>query len=248
MSATAIVTGSTSDIGKATASLSAKIECNVAVCSRNQNDVNNTVKEINNLCSASNEKEKEKAIGFKCDVSIPSDVNSLVKATMDKFGQIDILINNAGFLVYKNLIDTSDQEWEKVIQINLKGTFLFCKAVLPHMIKKNSGVIINVSSRCGKTDIPNLSAYCASKFGIMGLSESLAREISDYNIKIMIMCPAEINTPMIKKANYSGYTPRSKIEEMYKPEDVAQKILDIISKSEEYKNGQCVEFYSGISQ
>ncbi len=80
----------------------AKIGYNVVVCSRNQNDVNNTVKEINNGYSVSNGKRREKAIEFKCDVSIPSDVNSLVKATMDKFGHIEILINNAGFLVYKN--------------------------------------------------------------------------------------------------------------------------------------------------
>ncbi len=70
------------------------------------------------------------------DFIIPSDVNSLVKSTIDKFGRVDILINNAGFLIYKNLINTSDKEWDKIIQTNLKGTFLFCKTVLPHMIKK----------------------------------------------------------------------------------------------------------------
>ena len=175
-------------------------------------------------------------MGFKCDVSIPSDVNSLVKATIEKFEQVDILINNAGFLTYKNLINITDEEWDKTIQINLKGTFLFCKAILPHMIKKNFGVIINVSSRSGKIGIPNLSAYCASKFGVIGLSGSIAGEVNDYDIRIMTMCPGEINTPMIKKAIYLGYRPRSKIEKMYKPEDVAQKILDMITKRDDYKN------------
>ncbi len=110
----------------------------------------------------------------------PSDVNSLVKATIEMFGRIDGVVNNAGILLYKNLVDISEDEWTKTININLTGTFLFCKTVIPHMVKSNSGVIINVSCGAGKMGFPKLSVYCASKFGVIGLSESLATEVNDY--------------------------------------------------------------------
>jgi 3-oxoacyl-[acyl-carrier protein] reductase len=248
---TAIITGSTKGIGKATAELLAKRGYNVVICSRNQGDIGKTVEEIMPVAKAKNISKNNSApqvMGLKCDVCDTSDVNSLVKATMDMFGGIDVLVNNAGILLYKNLADTSEEEWTKTININLTGTFLFCKTVLPHMLKSNSGVIINVSSGAGKMGFPKLSAYCASKFGVMGLSESLAAEVNDYNIRVMTICPGEIDTQMINDAVNLGYSLHCKRNEMHKPMNVAQKILDMITKTRVYGNAQCVEFYSGISQ
>jgi 3-oxoacyl-[acyl-carrier protein] reductase len=248
---TAIITGSTKGIGKATAGLLAKRGYNVVICSRNQSDIGKTVEEIMSVARAkdtSRNKPATQVMGLKCDVCDASDVNSLVKATMEMFGGIDVLVNNAGILLYKNLVDTSDEEWIKTININLTGTFLFCKTVFPHMVKTNSGVIINVSSGAGKTGFPKLSAYCASKFGVMGFSESLAAEVTDYNIRVMTICPGEIDTQMIYDAVNLGYRLHCKRNEMHKPGDVAQKILDMITKTSMYRNAQCVEFYSGISQ
>ena len=131
---------------------------------------------------------------------------------------------------------------------NLSGTLLFCKTVLPYMVKSKSGVIINVGSGGGKMGFPKLSAYCASKFGVMGLSESVAAEVGDYGIRLMTICPGEIDTQMIGDAVDLGYNLRCKKNEMRKPEDVAQKILDMITKTGSYRNAQCVEFYSGSNQ
>jgi 3-oxoacyl-[acyl-carrier protein] reductase len=104
------------------------------------------------------------ALGIKCDVSISSEVNSLVKSAIEKFGSnsIDILVNNAGVAFNKRLIDTSEEEWNQTINSNLNGAFLFTRAVLPHMISNGSGVILNVNSGAGRAGFSNLSAYCAS--------------------------------------------------------------------------------------
>src|SRR5919198_587020 len=135
----AIITGSSRGIGKETAIILAKKSVNVVVCSRTQSEITSAVEDINNITGNSS------ALGIKCDVSIPSQVNSLVKSAIEKFGSktIDILVNNAGVAFNKKLIDTSEEEWDQMINTNLKGPFLFSKAVLPYMISKGPGVIIN---------------------------------------------------------------------------------------------------------
>ena len=138
-------------------------------------------------------------LGLKCDVTKYSDVKSLVDVSVKRFGKIDILVNNAGIVYFKSILDTTEEEWDKTININLKGTFLFTKEVLTYMIEnKSGGIIINVSSGAGKSGFPNLSAYCASKFGIIGLTESVAKEVNDKNIKVMAICPGGVDTNMIK--------------------------------------------------
>src|ERR671936_2761420 len=161
----------------------AKKSVNVVVCSRTQSEISSTVEEINNLTGNSS------ALGIKCDVSIPSQVNSLVKSAMEKFGSktIDILVNNAGVAFNKKLIDTSEEEWDQTTNTNLKGAFLFTKVVLPYMISKKSGVILNVNSGAGKVGFSNLSAYCASKFGLSGLAESLALEVNAHKNNIRVL-------------------------------------------------------------
>src|ERR687891_624429 len=98
---------------------------------------------------------KANVLGLKCDVSVSSQVNSLIRSTIEKFGSetIDILVNNAGVAFNKRLVDTSEPEWDQTINTNLKGSFLFAKAVLPYMIKRNSGVIVNVNSELAKLDL-----------------------------------------------------------------------------------------------
>ena len=102
-------------------------------------------------------------MGLRCDVSISSHVNSLVQSAVDKFGSetIDILVNNAGVAFDKKLLDTSEEEWDQTIDVNLKGAFLITKAVLPHMIQRKSGTILNVNSGAGKTGFSDLSSHCS---------------------------------------------------------------------------------------
>ena len=236
---TAIVTGSTRGIGKETALLLLKNGMNVIISSKSQDSVDNAIQDIYLKFPS----KKENILGLKCDVSKYSDIKSLVDISIKRFEGIDILVNNAGIIYYRSLIDTTEEEWNKNIDTNLKSVFLFTKEVLPHMIKnKSGGVIVNVSSSAGKSGFPNLSAYCASKFGIIGLTESIAKEVADNNVKVMAICPGGVDTDMIKDIVNEGYDLSSR--NLMKPQQVAKKICDMISNQKDYYNGQSIEFYN----
>ena len=235
---TALVTGSTRGIGKETALLLLQKGLNVIISSRSQEGVDNVIEEILDKFPS----KKENILGLKCDVSKHSEVKTLVDVSVKRFGRIDVLVNNAGIVYFKCLLDTTEEEWDKTIDINLKGVFLFTKEVLPYMIENKSGIIINVSSGAGKYGFPNLSAYCASKFGVIGLTESVAKEVTDNNVKIMAICPGEVYTKMIKDIVKVGYNASNR--NLMKPKEVANKIYDMIFNQNGYYNGQSVEFYN----
>jgi len=234
---TAIITGGGRGIGKEITILLGKQGANVVVCSRTESEINSVVKEIKQLNS------QVSVLGVKCDVSISSQVNSLVKSA-EKFGSktIDILVNNAGVAFNKKLIDTSEEEWDQTINTNLKGAFLFTKAVLPYMIARKSGVILNVNSGAGKAGFSNLSSYCASKFGLLGLAESLALEVDTYNIRVMTIFLGQVATKMWQDFDYSYYEKNK--SRMLSPQDVAAKIVEMIFDAKTYKNGDSVEMYN----
>ena len=139
---------------------------------------------------------------------------------------------------------TSEEEWNQTINTNLKGAFLFAKAVVPYMISNRSGVIINVNSGAGKVGFSNLSAYCASKFGLLGLAESLALEVGTYgkNIRVMTVFLGQVATKMWQEFDYSYYEKNK--SKMLSPQDVAEKIVEMIFDSKSYKNGASVEMYN----
>jgi 3-oxoacyl-[acyl-carrier protein] reductase len=229
---TALVTGSGRGIGKEIAVLLAAKGLNVIVCSRTQTEIDNVLREIKSL-------EGGKAMGKRCDVSIASDVNNLVEEVLKKYGRIDVLINNAGISYVKKLIDTTEKEWDQTLDINLKGPFLLCKASVPHMMKNNLGVIINVSSGAGKVGFEDISAYCASKFGLMGLTESLTWEVANYNIRVMTICPGEVATKMQENVDSSYY--QSNKDNMIQPKTVAEKIVEMVFDYNKYRNGISVD-------
>lgn len=232
---TALVTGSGRGIGRETAILLSEKGFNLIICSRNQNEIDSVVKEIKSFGN-------DKIIGRECDVSVSSQVNALVSDALDIYGRIDVLINNAGISYVKKLIDTTEEEWDSTLEINLKGSFLFCKAIVPHMIKHNYGVIINVSSGAGKVGFEDITAYCASKFGMIGLTESLAREVANYNIRAMTICPGEVATKMQKDIDTQYYELNK--HKMLHPRTVAEKIADMIFSDKEYSNGVSVDLPS----
>lgn len=223
---TAIITGSGRGIGKETAILLAKGGVKVVVCSRTRNEIDDTIKTIRSIHAG--------VFGVECDVSISSQVDSLVKNTVDRFGGIDVLINNAGIIFVKKLADTSEKEWDETLNSNLKSAFLCSKAVLPHM---KAGTIINVSSGAGKAGFENLGAYCASKFGMIGLTESLAWEMAGHDIRVMAICPGEVATKM-QEVDPEYY--RQNKSAMLKPEQVAAKIVEMVFDSR-YTNGQSID-------
>lgn len=227
--ATAIVTGSGRGIGRETVIMLAKRGINVVVCSRTQSEIDDTVGVIKSIHA--------EVVGIKCDVSDSSQVQNLIKRSVEKFGGIDILINNAGIFAVKKLVDTSEKEWDEILDVNLKGAFLCSKAVLPFMLRNNSGTIINVSSGAGKAGFDSLTAYCASKFGMMGFTESLAWEVAGHHIRVMAICPGEVATKM-QEADPEYYSENR--DRMLKPEAVAAKIVDMIF-GKKYRNGQSVD-------
>jgi len=236
---TALITGSTRGIGKETALLLLQKELNVIISSRSQQSVDNVIQEIHDKFPS----KKENILGKKCDVSQQSDVKSLLDISIKTFGKIDILVHNAGIVYFKSIMDTTEEEWDNTIDTNLKGIFLFTKEVLPYMLEnKSDSIIINVSSGAGKSGFPNLSAYCASKFGVIGFTESIANEVADNNVKVMTICPGGVDTKMIEDIVNKGYTLSNR--KLMKPEQVANKIYDMISNQKDYYNGQSVEFYN----
>jgi len=243
---TAIITGSGRGIGKETAILLAKMGANVVICSRTQSEIDSAVKEIkktmiddNKHNDTTNNRFDDRLLGIRCDVGISSEVDYLIKLTIAKFKSINILVNNAGIVYVKKLLDTSEEEWDQTIDSNLKGAFLCTKAALPFIIQNRVGVIINVSSGAGKTGFPDISAYCASKFGMIGLTESLAWEAGNYGIGVMAICPGEVDTKMQEDVDPVYY--RNNKHRMLKPKTVAKKILEMIFEDRRYHNGQSIE-------
>ena len=229
---TALVTGGGRGIGKETAILLAKKGMNVVICSRTQEEIDSVVKEIKSMGN-------NQIMGRKCDVSKSDEVNNLVKEILDKYGRIDVLINNAGITYVKKLVDTTEEEWDHTLDINLKGVFLLSKAILPQMMKNNFGIIINVSSGAGKVGFGDISAYCASKFGMMGLTESLAWEVGNYDIRVMSICPGEVVTKMQEDVDPHYYELNK--HKMLHPRTVAEKITDMVFDDKKYGNGVSVD-------
>ena len=228
----ALVTGGGRGIGRETAILLSKKGLNVIICSRTQKEIDSAVKEIKSIGYG-------QIIGRKCDVSVYSQVNNLVNEALEIYGRIDVLINNAGITYVKKLIDTSEEQWDHTLDVNLKGAFLFCKAIVPHMIQHNYGVIINVSSGAGKVGFEDISAYCASKFGMIGLTESLAREVANYNIRVMTICPGEVATKMQDDVDARYYELNK--DKMLHPRTVAEKITEMIFNDNKYETGVTVD-------
>jgi 3-oxoacyl-[acyl-carrier protein] reductase len=229
---TALVTGGARGIGKETAVLLAKKGMNVIICSRTQGEIDSVVKEMKSIGN-------NQIMGRKCDVSKSDEVNNLVKEILNKYGRIDLLINNAGITYVKKLVDTTEEEWDHTLDINLKGVFLLSKAILPQMMKNNFGIIINVSSAAGKVGFQDVSVDCASKFGMMGLTESLAWEVGNYDIRVMSICPGEGATKMQEDVDPHYYELNK--HKMLHPRTVAEKIIDMIFDDKKYGNGVSVD-------
>src|SRR5512136_770532 len=194
---TAIVTGSARGIGEGIALVLAREGANVVVNSRKARECENVVQKI--VSSGA------KAIAVGADVSKKADVTAMVSETIKQFGAIDILVNNAGIEGTPCLTkDLSEEQWERVLGVNLKGVFLCCQAVIPQMMKQGKGRIVNIASTAGvrMTFFGSLD-YTVSKHGVAGLNQHLAWELADSHITVNTVCPGGVQTPLME----SGTTP-----------------------------------------
>ncbi len=221
-----IVTGSGRSIGKYIAKRLGREGANIVVTARTGEDIEKTCDEING--------EGGNAIFVKGDVTREDDVKRVVNNTIKKFGKVDVLVNNAGAGLRKYLWETKAEEFEEIMDVNIKGVFFYMKHVIPEM-ENHGGLIINISSGAGKTGIPTLSAYCASKFAVIGLTEAAAREVNR-NVKIVALCPASVDIGMFKRL-----FPEEEAD--LEPEEVAQMVADICVHPEKYNSGQSIELY-----
>lgn len=211
-----IITGGGTGIGRATALAFSKYGANVIVCGRRPEPLMEVTKII--------EQQGGKVLALPVDVRNWYQVDEMVNRVLQRFGRIDILVNNAGINLAKAILDTTEEEWDEVLDINLKGIFLCCKAVLPSMLKCGNGIIVNVSSSLVKAGIANMSAYCASKAGVIGLTQSLADELKSQKIRVYAVCPGPTYTEMHSKI--SGETVA---RQSMPAEKVALKILGLVT-------------------
>ena len=230
----AIITGSRRGIGKAIALALAKAGANIVVSDINLDDCNKLVEEIKAI--------NGNALAVKTDVSNPEDVSQMINLTTEKFGKVDILVNNAGIYMQKSLTDVTEQDFDRTLDINLKGVFLCSKAVVPEMIKQGKGKIINIASIAGQVGFANSSAYCASKGAIINITRELALELAQYKINVNAIGPGVIETDMTKdlledKATKETLLANIPLSRIGKPEDIANAALFLASDNSDYITG-----------
>lgn len=227
----AIITGATRGVGMACARAFSASGYGVTLFGRNRVLLDRIVKEIKQRGGT--------VLGVKGDVRNPEDARDAVERTLKNFGRIDVLVNNAGVgYGLTPLTEFPDEKWHETIDTNLTGVYYFTKAVIPVMKAQGSGIIINISSGAGRHGIGGLAAYCASKFGVIGLTESVAEEVEGYGIKVVALCPGGINTEM-----HRAIFPEHEPEGLLTPEEVAQKILSLSSPGDRTRSGASVHIY-----
>jgi len=241
---TAIVTGARRGIGRAIALALAREGANVVVSDISQKDCQKVVDEI--------ERMGRRGLALKCDVSSSDDVEDMVKRTVAEFGRVDILVNNAGIISFKPFLELTDEDWDKILNVNLKGQFFCARAAARVMVKNKWGRIINTASissgGCGIA-FPLIAHYTVSKGGVMALTKALALELTPQGINVNAICPGAIDTDMAKGVKEGGQLaqvlariPKGRLGQ---PEDIASLAVFLASEESDYISGAAIVIDGG---
>ncbi len=243
----ALVTGGTEGMGYATAELFLKTGAKVAISGRS---------ESKGAAAVSNLSSLGETFFVRGDVSVSEDAKRMVDATVERYGRIDILFNNAGVYLEKPAEDTTEKEWDLVLDVNLKGTFLVSKHAIPHMKRQGGGVIVNNSSDAGLVGNRSCAAYCASKGGVTILTKAMALDYAKDNIRVNCVNPAVIDTPMVAREvarsdDPDEYTRRMNIDHpigrIGRPEEVAKAVLFLASDEASFITGASLSVDGGLT-
>lgn len=238
----AIVTGAAQGIGRGIVLSLAKKVAKVAVADITDKRFE-VVREIEQMGSG--------GLAIRCDVLSKEEVDNMAKEVIEKYGKVDILVNNAGIYPFQPLADMMEQDWDKVLDVNLKGVFYCTKAILPKMMEQRYGKIISVSSIAGSVvGFPNLVHYSASKAGIMGFTKSLALEVAQYGINENAIAPGPVETPATRGLGEELYEQTRRAIPMGRwglPEDIANLVVFLASDESRFITGQCIVVDGGYT-
>ena len=237
----ALVTGGAQGIGKSVALLLARNGADIVVSDINLEKAEETANEIGSI--------GPRAMAFKADVANSNDVERMVGAILEKFGKIDILVNNAGITRDKLILRMTEEDWDLVLNVNLKGTFNCTKAVVRHMAKQRSGKIVSIASVVGEMGNAGQANYAASKAGVIGFTKTIAREFAQRGINVNAIAPGYIETPMTDALPEKAKEELKRLipmERLGRPEDVAEAVLFLVSEASSYITGQVLNVNGGI--
>jgi 3-oxoacyl-[acyl-carrier protein] reductase len=237
----ALVTGGAQGIGRAIALLLAEQGGDIVVSDINLERAEETAREI--------EGRGRRAMAIRANVAVFEEVEKMVQAIIDRFSRIDILVNNAGIARDKLLLRMTEEDWDAVLDINLKGTFNCTKTVIRGMSKQRSGKIVNIASVVGEMGNAGQANYSASKAGVIGFTKTIAREFASRGVNVNAIAPGYIVTPMTDvlpekaKEELKRMIP---MERLGQPEDVARGVLFLVSEASSYITGQVLNVNGGI--
>jgi 3-hydroxybutyrate dehydrogenase len=247
----ALITGGSKGIGLAIARSLAREGASVAISARKAANLDQAINTLN--------ADGVQAISVICDVTNTQQVSLLVPNVNEKLGPIDILVNNAGIAGSHKFLGHPDELWERLLRVNLTGTYNVCKAVVPSMIERRWGRVINIASIASKAGGRYMAAYTASKHGVLGLTRALAVELNPYNITVNAICPGYVDTPMTEEtiANIVRLTGRSEDEarksiegmspqnRLIEPDEVASVAIMLAGEAAKGITGQAINVDGG---